>query len=126
MPTLVKAVGSEHGVREGKFREWSVSNVSMGVVDIVFGDTENYPSGGIDVLSLISSQFADVQEVLGVTVLGHDIDGWVVMYDHTSGRLRIYGQEPGSVATGVVALTEMDAGNTATQGRRIRVMFFGV
>jgi len=126
LPALVKTIGTFHGVREGKFREWAMSNVSMGVVDIVFGATENYPAGGIDVLSLISSQFSDVQEVLGVTVLGHDIAGWVVIYDHTSGRLRIYGQEPGSAATGVVALTEMNAGNTATQGRRIRVMFFGV
>jgi len=126
LPTLVKTIGTFHGVREGKFREWAMSNVSMGVVDIVFDATENYPSGGIDVLTLISSQFSDVQEVLGVTVLGHDIAGWVVIYDHTSGRLRIYGQEPGSAATGVVALTEMNAGNTATQGRRIRVMFFGV
>jgi hypothetical protein len=124
MASASKVVGAGYGVREGRFYEWNMSVVKMGVVDILFGASENYSTGGIDIATPIKSLFPDVQDVLGVTVLGHNVGGWVPRYDVSTGKLLFYGQEP--TTTGVIPLSEMPNNSTAINNRSVRVLFFGV
>jgi hypothetical protein len=126
MATASKVVRAEHGVREGRLYEWGISVVKMGVVDVSFGASENYATGGIDIATPIRSLFPDVQDILGVTVLGHNAGGWVPRYDVSTGRLLFYGQEPTNTTTGVIALSEMPNNSNAINGRTVRVLFFGV
>ena len=126
MASAAKVVQAAHGVREGRFYEWGTSIVKMGIVDISFGATENYATGGIDIATPIRLQFPDVQDVLGVTVLGHNVGGWVPRYDFSTGRLLFYGQEPTSTTSGVIALSEMPNNSAAINNRTVRVLFFGV
>jgi hypothetical protein len=126
MASASKVVRAEHGVREGRLYEWNISAVKMGIVDVSFGASENYATGGIDIATPIRALFPDVQDVLGVTVLGHNVGGWVPRYDVSTGRLFFYGQEPTNTTSGVIALSEMPNGSTAINGRTVRVLFFGV
>jgi len=126
MPSVSKVVGAGYGVREGRFYEWNMSVVKMGVVDVSFGVSENYATGGVDIATPIKSLFPDVQDVLGVAVLGHDVGGWVPRYDVSTGRLLFYGQEPTNTNAGVMALSEMPNNSNAINSRTVRVLFFGV
>jgi len=126
MPTVTKAIGSVHGIREGRFLEWNTSTVKMGVVDVTFGSTETYTTGGIDVATGIMMQFADVQEIVGATVLYHNVPGFVPVYDVATGRLRFFGQEPTNTTAGVIGLSEMANGSTAISGKVVRLLFFGL
>jgi hypothetical protein len=126
MATASKVVRAEHGVREGRFYEWNMSVVKMGVVDVSFGASENYATGGIDIATPIKSLFSDVQDILGVEILGHNVGGWCPRYDVSTGKLLFYGQEPTNDTTGVIALSEMDDDSTAINGKTVRVLFFGV
>lgn len=126
MPTITKAVGAVHGIREGKFLEWSMSAVRMGIVDVTFGASETYVTGGIDVATGIRSQFSDVQDVIGAVVLHHNVSGFVPVYDAATGRLRFYGQEPTNTTAGVISLSEMANGSTAIGGKVVRLLFFGL
>ena len=126
MASASKVVGAGYGVREGRFYEWNMSTVKMGVVDISFSASENYATGGIDIATPIKSLFSDVQDVLGVTVLGHNVGGWVPRYDVSTGKLLFYGQEPTNTTTGVIALSEMANNSTAINNKTVRVLFFGV
>ena len=126
MPSVSKVVGARYGVREGRFYEWNMSVVKMGVVDVSFGVSENYAMGGVDIATPIKSLFPDVQDVLGVAVLGHDVGGWVPRYDVSTGKLLFYGQEPTNTTAGVMALSEMPNNSNAINSRTVRVLFFGV
>ena len=126
MASASKVVGASQGVREGRFYEWGASTVKMNVVDVSFGASENYSAGGVDIATPIRSLIPDLQEIIGVAVLGHDVGGWVPRYDVSSGRLLFYGQEPTNSASGVISLSEMPDGSTAINGRSVRVLVFGV
>ena len=126
MPTITKAIGSVHGIREGRFLEWNMSTVKMGVVDVTFGSSETYSAGGVDVATGIRSQFSDVQEIVGVVVLYHNVTGFVPVYDVATGKLQFFGQEPTDTTTGVVGLSEMVDGSTAISGKVVRLLFFGL
>jgi hypothetical protein len=126
MPTVTKALGSVHGIREGRFLEWNMSTVKMGVVDVTFGTTETYTTGGIDVATGIRSQFSDVQEVVGATVLYHNVTGFMPVYNVATGRLQFFGQEPTNETTGVIGLSEMANGSTSISGKLVRLLFFGL
>jgi hypothetical protein len=126
MPTVTKAIGSVHGVREGRFFEWNMSTVKMGVVDVTFGTTETYTTGGVDVATGIRGQFSDVQEIVGATVLYHNVAGFVPMYNVATGKLQFFGQEPTNTTAGVIGLSEMADGSTAISGKVVRLLFFGL
>ena len=126
MPTVAKAIGAVHGIREGRFLEWDLSTVKMGVVDVTFGATETYTTGGIDVLTGIRMQFSDVQEVVGATALYHNVTGFVPVYNVAAGRLQFFGQEPTNTTAGVIGLSEMPNGSTAISGKVVRLLFFGL
>jgi hypothetical protein len=126
MPTVTKTVGAVHGIREGKFLEWNMSIVRMGIVDVTFGVTETYATGGIDVATGIKGQFSAVQDVIGAVVLYHNVAGFVPVFDAGTGKLRFYGQEPTNTTTGVIGLSEMPNGSTAISGKVVRLLFFGL
>jgi hypothetical protein len=126
MPTVTKAIGSVHGIREGRFLEWNMSTVKMGIVDVAFGATETYATGGIAVAPGIIAQFSDVQEVVGATVLYHNVTGFVPVYNVATGRLQFFGQEPTNTTAGVIGLSEMPNGSTAISGKVVRLLFFGL
>ena len=126
MASAVKVVSASQGVREGRFYEWGTSTVKMNVVDVSFGASENYSAGGVDIATPIRGLIPDLQEIVGVAVLGHDVGGWVPRYDVFSGKLLFYGQEPTSTDSGVVALSEMPDGSNAINGRTVRLLVFGV
>ena len=126
MASAVKVVSASQGVREGRFYEWGTSTVKMNVVDVSFGASENYVTGGIDIATPIRSLIPDLQEIIGVAVLGHNVGGWVPRYDVSSGKLLFYGQEPTNDTSGVIALSEMSNGSTAINSKTVRVLVFGV
>ena len=126
MPTVTKAIGSAYGIREGRFLEWNMSTVKMGVVDVTFGSSETYSAGGVDVATGIRGQFSDVQEIVGAVVLYHNVTGFVPVYDVATGKLQFFGQEPTDTTTGVVGLSEMVDGSTAISGKVVRLLFFGL
>jgi hypothetical protein len=126
MPTVTKALGSVHGIREGRFLEWNMSTVKMGVVDVTFGNNETYTKGVIDFDNLIRGQFSGVQEIVGATVLYHNVAGFVPVYNVATGRLQFFGQEPTNTTAGVIGLSEMPNGSTAISGRIVRLLFFGL
>ena len=126
MPTVVKAIGSVHGIREGRFLEWNMSTVKMGIVNVTFGSTETYTTGGIDIVTGIRTQFSDVQEVVGAVVLYHNVTGFVPVFNVITGKLQFFGQEPTNATTGVIGLSEMEDGSTAIGGKVVRLLFFGL
>ena len=126
MPTIIKAIGSVHGIREGRFLEWNMSTVKMGVVDVTFGSSETYSTGGIDIATGIRGQFSDVQEIVGAVVLYHNVTGFVPVYNVSTGRIQFFGQEPTDTTSGVIGLSEMENGSTAISGKVVRLLFFGL
>ena len=126
MPTVTKAIGSAYGIREGRFLEWNMSTVKMGIVNVTFGSTETYTTGGIDIVTGIRGQFSDVQEIVGAVVLHHNVAGFVPVYNAVTGRLQFFGQEPTNTTSGVIGLSEMANGSTAISGRVVRLLFFGL
>jgi len=126
MPTVTKAIGSAYGIREGRFLEWNMSTVKMGVVNVTFGPTETYTTGGIDIVTGIRGQFSDVQEVVGAVVLYHNVTGFVPVFNAATGRLQFFGQEPTNTTTGVIGLSEMPNGSTAISNKVVRLLFFGL
>lgn len=119
MPTVAKAAFGSYGVREGRFYEWLVSVLQMHILDVSFGSTENYATGGIDIATGIRKEL-DIQEIHGLAVLWHNVGGWLALYNPSTGKLQFFG-----TAGAAGALAEMANGSTAINGKTVRILVIG-
>ncbi|MCS7137360.1 MAG: hypothetical protein NZ941_03210 [Candidatus Caldarchaeum sp.] len=118
MPT-VSNILREQGVRTGALSEYLASRLRIFVYEVVFGASENYPAGGAPVT------FPGISTVIAAVYVGGDLDNYRVVYDLGNGRIRIFGQEPASTSSGVVAFSEIPANSTITNNRRLRFLVIG-
>jgi hypothetical protein len=109
-------------VREGKFYEWLTGVLQLQIVDVSFGASENYATGGIDVASPIKA-VTGFQEIHGLAVLWHNVGGWLAVYNSGTGKIQFFGE--GTNTDGVVALSEMADDSTAVNGKVVRVLVIG-
>ena len=112
-------------MKEGKGYEWLMSIVQVNIVEISFGASENYATGGIAVDGLIKSEMG-IQEIKAVSVLDHTVSGWIPFFNVSTGRIQFFGQEPTNASSGVIALSEMGNGSTVINNKKVKLLVFGV
>lgn len=83
----VKSLLSAYGVRTGQTIEWIASRLKLGVYEVAFGETENYATGGVSVT------FPGISTVVGAVCIRSELVGYVVTYNHASGKLMVFGYD---------------------------------
>lgn len=103
------------------------SKLKSTIVDVTYGGSDNYSTGGNVVDLSLGSR---ISTVIGAQIL-HCDKGLLLQYvpaaagAAATGKIKCFGQKPTDATTTVIALEELDSADTAVNSMTIRIRVIG-